>query len=419
MKKKLSIIILLLLTSAQVFSFQKELKTDNKKPKQDECYKCHKENNALPGDFNAEDVHSKLTCASCHGGDASNADMSVAMDPSKGFIGAPKKNEIPKFCARCHSNINIMREYQPRIATDQLAQYSTSMHGKKLAAGDLNVAQCASCHTAHSILPVKDPRATVYKLNVPETCNKCHGNKELMDKYKLPSNHLAEYKSSVHGEALFVKKDLGAPVCNDCHGNHGATPPGVTSISRVCGTCHVKNLEFFDQSTMAKAFQQKGYHACEQCHSNHAIKKPTDDMVGVGPDSKCVSCHKQGTSGYLQSEKLGAFISSLKKNYETANIKYLEVKEKGMNDIDIGFVLQDAKQNIIQLRTLIHTFDSTKVGSFYRDGMEVSNKALKLADNEISEYYTRRNGFAAATGVFLLIIVVLYIKIRERQKKRV
>ena len=66
------------------------------------------------------------------------------MSPSKGFIGVPKKKDIPKFCGKCHSNIDFMRVYQPRIATDQVSQYYTSLHGKKLLLGDENVADCSA-----------------------------------------------------------------------------------------------------------------------------------------------------------------------------------------------------------------------------------------------------------------------------------
>ncbi len=402
------------------FAFQK---TDNKTkqtPKVDNCLSCHKDIDDMPQGYSDYDVHRQagLTCASCHGGDPSSTDQEAAMSPAKGYAGVPKRKDIPKFCGKCHSNIDYMRIYQPRIATDQVTQYYTSMHGKKLMAGDENVAECASCHTAHSIFPVKDPRATVYKLNIPSTCNKCHGNSELMKKYNLPSNQLEEYSKSVHGIALLKQNDLGAPACNDCHGNHGAMPPGITSISHVCGMCHSSNMEYFNATKMAKAFAEQDFHGCEQCHGNHGVQKPTDDMVGVGKNSKCVDCHDKGDVGYVAAEKIEAEIVQLKNNYDAATNKFLEVREKGMNDVDIGFLLQDAKQNLIQSRTLVHTFDPAKVVVKTKDGMNITNKAIMLSDKEISEYYTRRNGFAAATLAFLVIVIALYLKIKDKEKRK-
>ncbi len=42
------------------------------------------------------------------------------------------------------------------------------------------VANCASCHGAHGILPSSDPDSTVYKGNLPRTCGKCHQNAGMM-----------------------------------------------------------------------------------------------------------------------------------------------------------------------------------------------------------------------------------------------
>ena len=386
---------------------------------EDQCLTCHKENDMMPEGYSENDIHryAGYTCASCHGGDPTSSDQEVSMSPAKGFIGVPKRKDIPKLCGKCHSNIDIMRVFQPRIATDQVSQYYTSVHGKRLQAGDENVAECASCHTAHSIMAATDPRSSVYALNVPNTCNRCHGNSDLMKKYNLPSNQLEEYSKSVHGVALLENHDLGAPACNDCHGNHGATPPGISSITHVCGTCHASNMEYFSATKMAQAFEELDYHGCEQCHGNHGVKKPNDNMVGVGKESTCTDCHSDGDEGYVAAEKIENSLVGLRTKYDSTYNKYLEVRQKGMNDVDIGFLLQDAKQALIQSRTLIHTFDTTKVGDKTKEGVDITNKAMAMAQAQIDEYYTRRNGFAAATVVFLIIVVTLYLKIKDREKK--
>ncbi|NJD21527.1 MAG: hypothetical protein FIA82_02490 [Melioribacter sp.] len=422
MGKRFYYFLLCTLTVSFLFGFafsEKENKKADQNQKVDQCFTCHKEIDNLPKDFSENDIHrhANLSCSSCHGGDPNSDDQDVAMSPSKGFVGVPKRKDIPKFCGKCHSNINIMRVYQPRIATDQVEQYYTSVHGKKLLAGDENVAECSSCHTAHSILPAKDPRSSVYALNVPNTCNKCHGNSSLMKNYNIPVNQLEEYSKSVHGIALLKNKDISAPACNDCHGNHGATPPGLKSISHVCGTCHVSNMEFFNATRMAKAFEEQDFHGCEQCHGNHGVQKPNDEMIGVGKESKCTDCHSEGDKGYNVSKNIYSSLTKLKKEYDTANAKYLEVRQKGMNDVEIGFQLQDAKQALIQSRTLIHTFDSVKVGAKVKEGIEFSNKASMLAQKEIDDYSTRRNGFAIATLAFLVFVIALYFKIKDKEKK--
>ena len=59
-----------------------------------------------------------------------------------------------------------------------------------------------------------------------------------MASHGIPMDQLALYKKSVHWHTLAEVGDISAPTCNDCHGNHGAVPPGVDSVGNVCGQCH-------------------------------------------------------------------------------------------------------------------------------------------------------------------------------------
>lgn len=198
------------------------------------CVSCHLEMGdemAAPVEGMKEDVHTQqgLSCADCHGGDPEaglDGDAEASMDPAKGYIGIPKRTDIPKFCARCHDDPNYMRRFNPRVSTDQFSRYKTSVHGKSLQKGDSKVATCTDCHGVHGILDAKDSRSSVYPLNISNMCGKCHADEEYMKEYDIPTDQITAYQNSIHGKALLEKGDQAAPACNDCHGNHGATPPG-------------------------------------------------------------------------------------------------------------------------------------------------------------------------------------------------
>ena len=418
MNKKVVTILIICFAASTLMVFAQS-KFNNELTSEDKCIGCHLEIDLMPENYLTDDVHLQvsLSCAGCHGGDSSSEDEEIAMSTAKGFIGIPAKKSIPNLCGKCHSSIEFMRQFQPRISTDQVSQYYTSTHGIKLKNGDKNVAECANCHTAHAILPAKDPRSTVYALNIPNTCNDCHGDSEVMSSYDIPINQFEEYSNSVHGSALLIAKDIGAPSCNDCHGNHGAAPPGLASISHVCGTCHINNMNYFNQSGMAQVFDEMDFHACEQCHGYHAVKNTSDDMIGLGENSTCIDCHEYGDEGYKSAEQISFHLQNLVRLYDSANVKLEEVKSKGMDDVEIGFKLKDAKQNLIQSRTLVHTFDENKVSEKSKEGEKLAIQAINKADEEISEYYLRRNGFAAATFIFIIFAIGLFFKIRYLDKK--
>ncbi|MCF6178263.1 MAG: cytochrome c3 family protein [Geopsychrobacter sp.] len=90
-----------------------------------------------------------ISCHDCHGGDPT--DFGTAMDPDKGFLGAPDYADVPAFCGRCHLGV---RE-----------DYSGSAHGKALGKGG---PQCVVCHGNHAV-----QKASIELIN-KESCTRCH-----------------------------------------------------------------------------------------------------------------------------------------------------------------------------------------------------------------------------------------------------
>jgi len=203
------------------------------------CLDCHA---ALPDPLGvtqekfSQDIHAQksLTCVNCHGGDAASDDPDKAMSPKAGWKGKIERKQIPQLCGSCHSDPAFVRQFNPSLRTDQLAQYRTSVHGKRLAAGDTKVAVCTDCHSVHDVRAPADPRSTVNPVNVANTCARCHADASYMSGYSIPTDQFAKYSASVHHQALMVRGDLSAPTCPTCHGNHGAAPPGVDKVQNVC-----------------------------------------------------------------------------------------------------------------------------------------------------------------------------------------
>ncbi len=410
---------LALFFSASVFLLSNLVITANPAGQQteDNCIICHQEEEVMPQNYNHEDIHYKagLSCADCHGGDPLAEDMDDSMDSTKGYIGIPSKGEIPEFCGRCHSDFTFMQTYRSQVETDQESQYYTSKHGILLKQGDTNVAVCTNCHSAHSIFPPKDPRSTVYPANLPQTCNECHGNAEYMKDYSIPTDQFELFKASVHGYALYEKHDISAPVCNDCHGNHGARPPNLISISHICGSCHINNMNYFTNSEMGKMMESEEIHTCETCHGYHDIQKTSDDFIGSGEKSFCIECHDEGDDGFIVAVYIRSKIDSLKQKYTAASADMENVVIKGMDDIDISFKLKESKQKLIETRTAIHSFDTAKVNSIASEGIKLADEAIVMADKQMNEYYHRRTGFVYSSIALLILGLGLYLKIKYKK----
>ncbi|MFI5398573.1 MAG: cytochrome c3 family protein [Candidatus Binatia bacterium] len=387
-------------------------------PAESTCVKCHlllPDNFKAPAEVFKDDIHnqSRLGCVGCHGGDPKGEQPQDAMDPAKGFRGAPKAPQIPDLCGGCHQNAAFVKQFAPNLPTDQLAQYWTSVHGQRIKAGDKNVATCASCHGAHGILSVHDTRSPVYPTHIVDTCASCHADAQRMAPYKIPTDQVAEYKQSVHYRALTVTNDLSAPTCNGCHGAHGATPPGVESIANVCGTCHSRNMELFRSSPHQQAFANLSAGACEACHSNHRVLSPKDSWLKVEDDGVCARCHTREDRGGAAAIGMLAALQLAVRTTDEAKEQVTRAERAGMLMEDADAALQHAHEEIVTARTEVHTASVAAVAEHTDAAIQAGDRALASAHAAFEEIRYRRTGLLVALAFIVLAIVALELMIRK------
>ena len=406
--------------AAALFTVSISIKTTAQN-KESSCITCHSKLEgklAEPASLFDSDIHRArgLSCHDCHGGDPTQADKKAAKDPLKGYIEKPKISDIPSFCGKCHSDAALMKKFNPSLRVDQVQEYLTSIHGTRLKTGDQKVATCVSCHGVHGIRAPSDPLSTVYPLNVAETCAKCHSDANRMSEYKIPHDQFDKYKGSVHARALYEKQDLSAPTCNDCHGNHGATPPGIASVANVCGQCHGRQSELFQTSPHKAAFEQRQIAECLQCHENHGILAPDDRMLGIGEGSSCIGCHSND-KGFTAAKTMSGRIEELKIKISGATDILERAERAGMEVSRPKFELREAVDGLTQARVLIHSSSTDEVEKAITPGMEIATKSYTAGENAFAELSFRRKGLAVSLVFILFLAFLVYLKIKQIESK--
>ena len=387
------------------------------------CAECHlamdDETLSPPARAFAHDIHARsgFTCASCHGGDPNAEDQELAHSSKKGFHGKFAPKEIPALCASCHADAALMKHFNPSLRVDQLSEYKTSKHAQKLFEGDTRVAQCASCHGAHGILPVKDSLSPVSPSRVAQTCNRCHGDAELMGAHHVESDVYAKYSQSVHFKVRTEKGDLSAPTCNSCHGNHGAAPPEVGSVSNVCGTCHTTFAERFKASPHWEAFADMGVPGCVTCHSNHEIVKPSEAFLSIEGEGKCGSCHEQGSKGALAADAMRQAITSLDRRTAAARALLKRAGEAGMEVSRDQFELAKADEALTKARADVHYFQPAAVQKDVQDGLKIADTAAAAGKRALAQRDVRRKGLFVSLFLIIAAIGVLTLKIRDLDRE--
>lgn len=390
------------------------------------CIECHStlsDSLGEPAHTFKNDIHlaEGILCQDCHGGNASaitNGDMSKVKGPGTGYIGRPAHGTIPKLCSRCHSNAEYMHKFNPNIRIDQYANYLTSIHGKQLQKGDKKVAVCTSCHHVHQMRQANDPQSSIYPSNIAATCGHCHSSKEYMSEYKIPVNQESNYRKSVHAEYLYEHGDLSAPTCNDCHGNHGATPPGVKSVIFVCGVCHPSQETNFSTSTHKEYFDNLGEPGCITCHGNHGIIKPDEKMIQVrDKELFCGKCHSEGDEQEPLILQIRGTIDSLKAAFQTSDSIVQRAAKAGMEIGEAQYQLSTVQTGITQSRNFVHSFSVKKILETAEPYFSSAFEIKKKGQDAMKEAGTRRTGLLISLVFIVFLIFVLVLKARQQNRR--
>jgi len=229
------------------------------------CGSCHQSHkiafdNSIHRTVLKEGSKSAPTCVDCHGAHK---------------IISSKMSVESQSCLKCHLDEKLFpgdKEGSAKFVTE----YKTSIHSSIQKDGK-TAAGCSDCHGNHMIEKAADPRSSLNREKMFETCSKCHS--EVVEMF-TKSDHGIAYKNN--------SKD--APSCTDCHGEHGIksalTSDEFSKLNQteLCLDCHSKGKITY---TIAAENNDKDLHIDEYKGSFHyiALKK------GNTKAATCSDCH--------------------------------------------------------------------------------------------------------------------------------
>ncbi len=128
------------------------------------CGKCHvgvieTYSQSVHGRKHAEANGKAAVCTDCH------TAHQITLASAPGFI-----TDVIKECGRCHDSPDANGD---RVGT-YYKTYAASYHGQVTKLGATRAARCSDCHGYHDIQPLDDPRSSVGKDKIVQTCAKCH-----------------------------------------------------------------------------------------------------------------------------------------------------------------------------------------------------------------------------------------------------
>jgi len=232
------------------------------------------------------------------------AATTAAAAPPSNVVRAPGKHAEDS-CTACHLALDDVRLNTPAKLTEDDIHHNQGV-------------TCAGCHggdptsedAAVAMSTAKGFKGKLTHQAIPEMCGACHSDASFMLRYapNIPTDQLAQYRTSKHGQAL-GKGDTNVAVCSSCHGAHGVlqvsdarSPVYPTHIVDTCGHCHgdaalmtrygIKGNEIteYKRSVHYAALVKKNdlsAPTCKSCHGAHGATPPGVSSVS----NVCGTCH--------------------------------------------------------------------------------------------------------------------------------
>jgi hypothetical protein len=269
-----------------------------------DCAACH----AKADKEYEQGLHSKMImkgmeraayCNDCHG--------NHNILPSENPKSMTHLSNVEKTCNRCHSDVQFVKKHALG-ATIPGEEFRRSVHGKT---GEVT---CTSCHGSHNLRSLIDPKSTIFRSNIPQTCGTCH------------PNIMKQFTESIHGE-LAARGRSDSPTCTTCHGIHGikakVDPDSSVNERRIalttCPQCHAAeriSKEYTITTTPVKSYYDS-FHGlsylggdtysanCASCHGVHEILPSSDPRSMISKDNlqrTCGNCHPGASENFAKGK---------------------------------------------------------------------------------------------------------------------
>jgi hypothetical protein len=264
----------------------------------DTCATCHAGSNLL-------DIHSALTCITCHKSD----DIQIKLAIANGQVA----------CASCHT----FPDHVALHVVDQTGDTctgSTCHPGSNLLDIHINSGTSLTCNTCHKS---NDSNVTTAITNQQVACSNCH---KFTDHTALHDvDQTGDGCVVCHAGTNLLPIHINSGTTRTCATCHKSTDPNVTtaisSQETSCVVCHAvtpaSHTAHIATVTADVIFingNSYGSRACSDCHGNSGTGNTQIDLQKIaGHDKSCATCHPAAASlplGDFDCQQSGCHLSS-------------------------------------------------------------------------------------------------------------
>jgi predicted CXXCH cytochrome family protein len=208
---------------------------------------------------------------------------------------------------------------------------------------------------------------------------------------------------------LLEKGNLSAPDCTRCHGAHGATPPGVGDVDKICGQCHIIARAEYLAGPHKAAMDKAGLPECASCHDHHKILPADIAML----DTVCANCHDKGSSQAKLAMEMKTLYSRSSEEIASARALVDNAAAIPLYVEDYRARLDEARTTLLQSLPVIHSMDLSRVERLTGQARTIAREVQSELNGKLEGRKWRQVGLLLF-WFYLLLTVAILLQFRRR-----
>jgi hypothetical protein len=194
-----------------------------------------------------------------------------------------------------------------------------------------------------------------------------------------------------------------------CHGAHGAAPPTVGDVDKVCGNCHTAERRYFSMGPHRSGMTKAGLAECSSCHGSHAVAAAQPRRLGT----QCAQCHGADSRQAKLGQRLFAAYSAATREIERASQRVEAAERIPLPTEDYRARLETARTYLREVLPAAHAADAALVDGLTSRARSVGSEI----EREIHEKMVERNWRYVGLALLWFYLVITILILRRLQRR--
>jgi hypothetical protein len=173
--------------------------------------------------------------------------------------------------------------------------------------------------------------------------------------------------------------------------------------------------DLYNKSPHQPVFAAMNAAGCVVCHSNHAVRRATTDLL-VGPNAVCSQCHEAASTGGLAASTMGGEIRKLAAALDRSDAILKQAASSGMEVSEAVLRQNDARDSLVKARVAVHAFQPEAVEKPAAEGLKIAAQTYQAGGQAMKERDRRRAGLGVSLLAIAATLAGLWLAIRRLEK---